>query len=26
MFWPGSKPVSFAVGNLGGSSSDNIQY
>ena len=26
MFWPGSKPVSFAVGNLGGNSSDNIQY
>jgi len=26
MFWPGASPVSFAVGNLGGSSSDNIQF
>jgi hypothetical protein len=26
MFWPGSKPVSFSVVSLGGSSSDQIQF
>jgi hypothetical protein len=26
MFWPGSKPVSFAGGVFGASSSDNIQF
>jgi hypothetical protein len=26
MFWPGTKPVSFSVVSLGGSSSDQIQF